>query len=97
MSFLFGAQNPPPEVWWAHDKLIKGEASDEEEELVLSFLAHHPFQAGNITERVYFGEQGQLTMAGNPLSFTDPEVPPMNFEPVRVAPVTSHPLLHPSH
>ncbi|KAI4267395.1 MAG: hypothetical protein L6R35_006854 [Caloplaca aegaea] len=93
LSFLFGAQNPPPEIWHAHNRLMMGEASEEEEELVLSFLAHHPFQAGNITDRIYFGEQGQLIMTGNPLSFTASEVPPMEFEPVKVQPVTSHPLL----
>ncbi|KAL9007987.1 MAG: hypothetical protein Q9173_006842 [Seirophora scorigena] len=93
LSFLFGAQNPPPEIWHAHDRLMIGEASEEEEELVLSFLAHHPFQAGNVTDKIYFGEQGQLTMTGNPLSYTASEVPPMNFEPVKVKPLTSHPLL----
>lgn len=72
---------------------MMGEASEEDEDLVLSFLAHHPFQAGNVTDRVYFENEGELTMTGNPLSFTAPEVPTMDFEPVRVAPVTSHPLL----
>ncbi|KAI4127043.1 MAG: hypothetical protein LQ338_003412 [Usnochroma carphineum] len=93
MSFLFGAQNPPPEIWHAHDRLMMGEASQEDEELVLSFLAHHPFQAGNVTDSIYFGEQGQLMMMGNPLNFTVPEISPMVFEPIKVAPITSHPYL----
>lgn len=89
LSFLFGANNPPPDVWKAHDKLLAGKASEEEEELVLSFLAHHPFQAGNLTDKIWWTseEPARLMMLGNPLSFTDPELPSMTFEPIRVAPI----------
>ncbi|KAL8908322.1 MAG: hypothetical protein Q9207_000850, partial [Kuettlingeria erythrocarpa] len=36
LSFLLGAQNPPPDIWLAHAKLMHGVASEEEEELLLA-------------------------------------------------------------
>ncbi|KAL8916653.1 MAG: hypothetical protein Q9172_006210 [Xanthocarpia lactea] len=90
LSFLFGANCPPPEVKVAHDRLIMtGEASEEDEELILSFLAHHPFVSGAITEDMYFEKEKPelLTIKGNPLSFINPEVAPMTFVPIRVAPI----------
>lgn len=89
LSFLFGANNPPPDVKAAHGRLMTGHASDEDEELILSFLAHHPFRPGAVTDVVYFGKEKPelLTIEGNPLSFMDPEVPPTSFVPIRVAPI----------
>ncbi|KAL8736407.1 MAG: hypothetical protein Q9166_000199 [cf. Caloplaca sp. 2 TL-2023] len=86
-SFLFGANNPPPDVKAAHDRFMMGDASEEDEELILSFLAHHPFRAGNITDKIFFSKDEQLVIEGNPLSFTDPEVEPTTFVPIRVAPI----------
>lgn len=89
LSFLFGANNPPPETWAAHTRLMMGEASEEDEELILSFLAHHPFQAGNVTDKIWWSseEPAQLMMIGNPLSFFAPEVSSATFEPIKVAPI----------
>ncbi|KAL8803057.1 MAG: hypothetical protein Q9223_006392 [Gallowayella weberi] len=89
LSFLFGANNPPPDVKAAHSRLMTGSASDEDEDLILSFLAHHPFQAGNVTEEIYFGKEAPelLIIEGNPLSFVDPEVSAKTFVPIRVAPI----------
>ncbi|KAL8802856.1 MAG: hypothetical protein Q9182_003543 [Xanthomendoza sp. 2 TL-2023] len=89
VSFLFGANNPPPDVRAAHRRLMTGGASDEDEDLILSFLAQHPFQAGNITENMYFGKEApeMLIIEGNPLSFVDPEVSAKTFVPIRVAPI----------
>lgn len=89
LSFLFGANNPPPDIRKAHDRLLTGKASEEEEELVLSFLAHHPFHPGNVTDKIWWTaeEPAGLMMLGNPLSFTDPELPSMSFEAIRVAPI----------
>ncbi|KAL8749372.1 MAG: hypothetical protein Q9199_007727 [Rusavskia elegans] len=89
LSFLFGANNPPPDVKAAHGRLMTGHASDEDEELILSFLAHHPFRPGAVTDVVYFGKEKPelLTIEGNPLSFMDPEVAPTSFVPIRVAPI----------
>ena len=89
LNFLFGANNPPPDVQKAHDRLMKGQASEEDEELILSFLAHHPFQAGNVTDKIWWtsDKPATLMMLGNPLSFTDPEIQPATFEPIRVAPI----------
>ncbi|KAL8637518.1 MAG: hypothetical protein Q9228_005218 [Teloschistes exilis] len=89
LSILFGANNPPPDIWLAHEKLMNGEASEEEEELILEFLKHHPFQPGNVTDRIWWtkDDPAQLRMEGNPLSHVEPEVQPVTFEPVRVAPV----------
>ncbi|KAL8910140.1 MAG: hypothetical protein Q9171_004565 [Xanthocarpia ochracea] len=89
LSFLFGANSPPPDVKSAHEGLMMGKASEEDEELILSFLAHHPFVSGAITEDMYFGEEKPelLTIKGNPLSFINPEVAPVTFVPIRVAPI----------
>lgn len=89
LSFLFGANNPPPDVKAAHGRLITGHASDEDEELILSFLAHHPFRPGAATDVAYFGTEKPelLTIQGNPLSSMDPEVVPMTFVPIKVAPI----------
>ncbi|KAL8665062.1 MAG: hypothetical protein Q9168_007789 [Polycauliona sp. 1 TL-2023] len=89
LSFLFGANNPPPNVKAAYERLIRGHASEEDEELILLFLSHHPFQPGVITDGIYFNKAKPelLTIKGNPLSFTDPEVVPMTFVPIRVAPI----------
>ncbi|KAL8679510.1 MAG: hypothetical protein Q9186_004233 [Xanthomendoza sp. 1 TL-2023] len=89
LSFLFGANNPPPDVKAAHSRLMTGGASDEDEDLILLFLAHHPFQAGNVTEDIYFGKETPelLIIEGNPLSFINPEVPAKTFVPIRVAPI----------
>ncbi|KAL9593950.1 MAG: hypothetical protein Q9219_007299 [cf. Caloplaca sp. 3 TL-2023] len=90
LSFLLGANNPPPEIKAAHDKLMAGSASEEDEELLLSFLAHHPFHAGNVTDNVWWSADepvARLVMRGNPLSFVEPEVEALGFEPIRVAPI----------
>lgn len=89
LSFLFGANNPPPDVKAAHRRMMQGDASEEDEELILSFLAHHPFQAGNVTDGMYFGKEAPelLVIEGNPLSFVDPEVATKCFVPIRVAPI----------
>ncbi|KAL8783406.1 MAG: hypothetical protein Q9213_004665 [Squamulea squamosa] len=89
LSFLFGANNPPSDVKAAHGRLIMGVASEEDEELILLFLAHHPFQSGAIMDEVYFNTEKpeMLVMQGNPLSFTDPEVESTVFVPIRVAPI----------
>ena len=89
LSFLFGANNPPPDVKAAHQRLMIGHASEEDEELILLFLAHHPFQSGAVTDVVYFGDQKPqlLTIEGNPLNVMEPEVAPMTFVPIRVAPI----------
>lgn len=89
LSFLFGANNPPSDVNAAHGRLMIGVASEEDEDLILSFLAHHPFQSGAIMDEVYFNTQKpeMLIMQGNPLSFTDPEVESTTFVPIRVAPI----------
>ena len=90
LSFLFGAQNPPPEIWVAHNKLMKGVASEEDEDLVLTFLAHHPFKVGNVTDKTFWRtseEAALLTMVGHPLSFIDPETTSQSFIPIRVSPI----------
>ncbi|KAI4203286.1 MAG: hypothetical protein LQ350_001983 [Teloschistes chrysophthalmus] len=88
-SVLFGANNPPPDIWLAHEKLMKGKASEEEEELILEFVKHHPFQPGNVTDRIWWtkDDPAQLRVEGNPLSHMEPEVQPITFEPIRVATV----------
>ncbi|KAL8744972.1 MAG: hypothetical protein Q9184_007931 [Pyrenodesmia sp. 2 TL-2023] len=88
LSFLFGAQNPPPDIWLAHERLMQGIASEDEEELILAFLAHHPFEAGNVGKGVWFAEEGGLRMMGNPLSWVEPEVEAVAFERVGVKLVT---------
>ncbi|KAL8852167.1 MAG: hypothetical protein Q9221_002991 [Calogaya cf. arnoldii] len=89
LSFLFGANNPPPDVKLAYAKLMRGHASEADEELILSFLAHHPFQPGTVTDVAYFSKEKPelLIIEGNPLSFTDPEVAPTTFVPIKVAPI----------
>ncbi|KAL8688852.1 MAG: hypothetical protein Q9218_005341 [Villophora microphyllina] len=89
LSFLFGAHNPPPGIWLAHEKLMNGEASEDEEDLVLEFLKHHPFQPGNVTDKIWWSkdEPAQFMMEGNPLSEMAPELEPTIFQPIRVAPI----------
>ncbi|KAL8961840.1 MAG: hypothetical protein Q9183_005250 [Haloplaca sp. 2 TL-2023] len=90
LSFLFGAQNPPPEIWVAHEKVMQGVASEEDEDLVLTFLTHHPFQVGNVTNKLFWRtseESALLTMEGHPLSFVDPETTSQSFIPIRVSPI----------
>lgn len=63
---------------------MQGEASEDEEELILAFLAHHPFEVGNVGKGVWFAEDGRLRMKGNPLSWVEPEVEAVGFERVGV-------------
>ncbi|KAL8922451.1 MAG: hypothetical protein Q9208_005173 [Pyrenodesmia sp. 3 TL-2023] len=88
LSFLFGAQNPPPDIWLAHERLMQGVASEDEEELILAFLAHHPFEVGNVGEGVWFAANGGLRMVGNPLSWVEPEVEAVGFGRVGLKLVT---------
>ncbi len=53
---------------------MQGAASEDEEELVLAFLQHHPFHAGSVAEGVWWEGDGGLRMEGNPLSWVRPEV-----------------------
>ncbi|KAL8666463.1 MAG: hypothetical protein Q9202_001486 [Teloschistes flavicans] len=89
LSFLFGANNPPPDIWLVHEKLMSGEASEEEEELILEFLNHHPFQPGKVSNGIWWtrDDPAQLIMEGHPLSHMAPEVEPITFNPIRVAPI----------